>query len=539
MKKSKKAVSLILAAIMALSVFTVVPFTVNAAEDESDSTSSYIYFDLGSTGWQNTKTVYCHIWAVDGSGTWCSWQTKAERCTDIGDDIWSYDLSQTGNEISASDGTIYSVIFSTNTGMQTYNLLMNGACIGDTVYCTGEEIETPEDSEKTAIVAAWRENTDCGPEKRITSTGNIVGTSYADGVDDTTLLAAYAVSYYNDSAKLAYIPSLLEQLNVTLDDLYAGIESKLNKSVSEESMSAEYAESILAQIKSALEEDDSSDTPVEDDTDENEEPEYLYCGDYAYTVLEDGTAEIAFYIGNETEIVIPSTLDGYTVTSIGESAFDYYGVNNYIVSIEIPDTVTTICDEAFGYIYNLEEIILPESVKSIGVYAFVSCDKLTSVIIPDSVETVGERAFYNCESLTSVQIASSVTNIGDCAFGYHYYTDITGKYSITYDDFTIYGYTGTAAETYANDNEIAFVSLGTVETEPVIGDADGNGIINIADVTVVQKAAVHLVVLSDEETVLADADGDGRVSVLDATCIQKFVVGGYSDTGLTGQKVEG
>lgn len=42
---------------------------------------------------------------------------------------------------------------------------------------------------------------------------------------------------------------------------------------------------------------------------------------YVYTLLEDRTAEITMYTGKATELEVPSKLDGYAVTSIGEEAF--------------------------------------------------------------------------------------------------------------------------------------------------------------------------------------------------------------------------
>ncbi len=47
----------------------------------------------------------------------------------------------------------------------------------------------------------------------------------------------------------------------------------------------------------------------------------ISSGDYQYTELEDGTVEIATYVGGAKEVTIPSTLDGKAVTSIGGEAF--------------------------------------------------------------------------------------------------------------------------------------------------------------------------------------------------------------------------
>lgn len=82
----------------------------------------------------------------------------------------------------------------------------------------------------------------------------------------------------------------------------------------------------------------------------------------------------------------------------------------------IPDSVTSIGDEAFYDCDNLASIKLPVGLKSIGYRAFCSCDSLTSVTFPDGVLDIGDYAFYNCKSLTSVTIPRSVTTIGTAAF---------------------------------------------------------------------------------------------------------------------------
>ena len=56
-------------------------------------------------------------------------------------------------------------------------------------------------------------------------------------------------------------------------------------------------------------------------------------------------------------------------------------------------------------------------------------------------------------------------------------------------------------------------------------DVNGDGAVNVADATEIQKAAIGLVKLTAEQASLADVNHDCRVSILDTTMIQKFSVG--------------
>ncbi len=109
-----------------------------------------------------------------------------------------------------------------------------------------------------------------------------------------------------------------------------------------------------------------------------------------------------------TNITIPNS-----VTSIGISAFSDC---TSLTSITIPNSVTSIGDEAFRGCDSLTSITIPNSVTSIGNRAFRNCTSLTSVTIPNSVTSIGTGAFYNCTRLTSVTIPNSVTSIGSGAF---------------------------------------------------------------------------------------------------------------------------
>jgi len=172
-------------------------------------------------------------------------------------------------------------------------------------------------------------------------------------------------------------------------------------------------------------------------------------GDFEYEILEDGTAEIINYSGSATEISIPSTVNGYTVTSISGNTIDWC---ESLTSITIPSTVTNITYSIFAgctgltnididsnnAYYSSEDGVLfdkdkntliqypignkrpsytiPNGVKTIGGRAFAGCVRLTSVTMADSVTYINNLAFSNCESLKNIAISNSLTSIGDMAF---------------------------------------------------------------------------------------------------------------------------
>lgn len=137
-----------------------------------------------------------------------------------------------------------------------------------------------------------------------------------------------------------------------------------------------------------------------------------------YTVNADNTATITrFYEPDTTyhgyNIDIPETLDGYTVTAIGNSAFyECY----YLRDITIPQSVKSIGREAFYRCTAMESLTIKDAATSIGDSAFQGCDWLTTVNLGEHITTIGEAAFVDCERLDNVTIPDSVTSIGDSAF---------------------------------------------------------------------------------------------------------------------------
>ena len=87
------------------------------------------------------------------------------------------------------------------------------------------------------------------------------------------------------------------------------------------------------------------------------------------------------------------------------------------------------------------------------------------------------------------------------------------------DALTIYCYTGSYAQSFAVAQSIPYVLLdGALK-----GAADGNGKINIADVTAIQRHLADIEPLRGVSLYFADVDGDGSVTVLDATEIQRYL----------------
>ena len=126
------------------------------------------------------------------------------------------------------------------------------------------------------------------------------------------------------------------------------------------------------------------------------------------------TGMITGYNGTDTVVVIPSKINGFTVETIGHTAFRYSSVT----SVTIPDSVTAIHDGAFANCFQLTNISIPNSVTSIGLSAFEHCTSLKSITLPSSLRSISEALFFGCSQLTTIQIPDSVPSIQSYAF-YH------------------------------------------------------------------------------------------------------------------------
>ena len=119
------------------------------------------------------------------------------------------------------------------------------------------------------------------------------------------------------------------------------------------------------------------------------------------------TLEMFYNCVSLTSFVIPPT-----VTRIEERAF--YGAGLH--SVEIPESVTYIGEEAFLSCLSLSSVDLPNTTIEMGSGVFSFCIALQSIHLPENLETIPSLFLNGCENLTSITIPETVTNIEDCAF---------------------------------------------------------------------------------------------------------------------------
>ena len=150
--------------------------------------------------------------------------------------------------------------------------------------------------------------------------------------------------------------------------------------------------------------------------DENGTPKPVFT----YSLDDDGNATITGYTGNVSALVIPDEIDGHKVVKLGNGVFKKH---QEIVSVQIPDLITSIGVSAFRDCSNLENVNLPKNLISIGNRAFVRCTKIGKINLPKSlmeVDTYGINWWYpfdGCSNLKEIEFEEGITQIPTGIFG--------------------------------------------------------------------------------------------------------------------------
>lgn len=155
--------------------------------------------------------------------------------------------------------------------------------------------------------------------------------------------------------------------------------------------------------------------------------------DWKYIINEySDTIKITQYLGDDTEVYIPSTIDGHKVVELGYNTHNNHGRretyngplicgvfedNKTIQTIHIPDSIEIIGNYTFCGCSALKEVQIPYGVTNLEYGCFYGCSSLQNITIPDSVCSIGERAF-NFTSIESIEIPDSVCWLGEGCFYY-------------------------------------------------------------------------------------------------------------------------
>ena len=241
-----------------------------------------------------------------------------------------------------------------------------------------------------------------------------------------------------------------------------------------------------------------------------------------------------------------------------------YGTFQYCLALEsvcLPESVSWIDHDAFNSCTSLASINIPGSVTVINRETFRGCESLVSVKLPSGIKQISELAFYGCSALTRLTLPESVTCIAQSAFAYcsaleditilapecEIYDDastISNRYSRTgesvngasvykyYFDGIIRGCSDSTAKAYAEKYGYTFAAI---DGEPVCGDANSNGTIEMADAVLILQFQANPdkygVDGTDEGHITAqgliNADCSGSedgVTAKDALAIQKYLL---------------
>ena len=200
----------------------------------------------------------------------------------------------------------------------------------------------------------------------------------------------------------------------------------------------------------------------------------LHFGSYEYEVV-DSTVKIVKYTGNESSIKIPDSINGRSVTKIGE-------------------------------------------------YAFEEKQSLTEVILPNKLESIGDFAFFGCIKLKKLDIPQTVKEIGQNAVGYFEKNNIMfpvdGIVIIGHENETVKKYANECGFSYKDEDVIEASKITLNRSTAVLGVGESFKITatvtpqNAAAEVTYQSSNVNAVKVLSDGTVRAVGTGEARITVM-------------------------
>lgn len=281
-------------------------------------------------------------------------------------------------------------------------------------------------------------------------------------------------------------------------------------------------------------------------------------------------ATLVRYDENDEYVTLPTYFHGYPVRVIDRSAFSG---NEKIKEIVFSDTNTTVDEYAFKNCTSLETVYIPENVVSFGDSVFADCTSLKNVTLLSDIVSLPANMFSGCTSLENLTLneriaefsygcfngcafLSNLDFVSNCAILQSYSFNGTGAesvvlgdsllavpnyaftncpnlkyvtipesvaliqpYAFNWENITIRCYYDSFAYDYARQNNISYELIDGV----IYGDTNGDGAVNINDVTVIQRHLAKLNTVSGIYLYASDINRDGEVSIADATGLQMYL----------------
>ena len=191
--------------------------SVAAADNATVGDGNKIYFEVNPDLWKNFNTITLYMYPHGGDAL-ITWGSKKGNMKDEGGNKWSFDFGDKGIEIES--GKQYGMIFTGDWGVQTCDIIWDSSVMGDTAYCTGDQVENNVDSNKKSYDVRWKnaDSSKYAPPVCITSIGNIIGQALWSGTTYYDMLVNFIKSDGSDglSNALKYNGKNAQQ---TLDDI--------------------------------------------------------------------------------------------------------------------------------------------------------------------------------------------------------------------------------------------------------------------------------------------------------------------------------
>ena len=265
-------------------------------------------------------------------------------------------------------------------------------------------------------------------------------------------------------------------------------------------------------------------------------PEYAfaYCPLLKTVTIADSVTSIAEHAFTDSAV----TYDTLAQLKYADKWLIGYNSNNSSdTEVTVKDGTVGLAAYSLRNLQKLTTLTLPEGLKYIGENAISGCYDLQTLTLPETLERVEANAFYDCDLSGNLTFPASVSYIGAYATYFNNLDAVTilnPECEIAGEGTTlpgtIYGYTGSTAQIYAEAYEKEFIPLDGKTT----GDADGDNAVGISDASLVLESYAKSAagdtsfVFNEDETEntaiikAVDIDGDGALSLGDASLILKF-----------------